>query len=111
MVARALKCAEALAEKGIEAEVIDMRTIKPLDAATVIKSAEKTGRLAFMEEAVGCGGIGEQLAAYLTRRGAGFKVKLIALPDAFVPHATMAELEELYGLTTEKLLEKIGELL
>ncbi|MCH5188401.1 MAG: 1-deoxy-D-xylulose-5-phosphate synthase [Oscillospiraceae bacterium] len=111
MVARALNCAELLAEKGISAEVIDMRTIKPFDTAAIITSGNKTGRLVFMEEVVCCGSIGEQLLAHLVSREGNFKFKHIALPDRFVPHATMAELEDYYGFTTEKLVEKLEELL
>ncbi len=111
MVSRAMDCADALAEKGVSAEVIDMRTIKPIDTATIIKSGNKTGRIAFMEEVVQCGGIGEQLLSHMCRRKIQIPIKLIALPDDFVPHATMDELEDMYGLTTEKLVESLEELL
>ncbi len=109
MTARAVSCAEALEKTGISAEVIDLRTVKPIDTATISRSAAKTGRLVFMEEVVRCGGIGEQLITNLRLRNRDVKVKLITLPDAFVPHATLPELEEFYGFTTEKLARTVSE--
>lgn len=58
MVLRALEAAERLAAEGIEAEVIDLRTLKPYDAETVIASARKTGRLLIVHEAPRLGGFG-----------------------------------------------------
>lgn len=111
MTARALGCAEEMAKKGINAEVIDLRTIKPLDKETIIASGKKTGKIVFMEEVVRRGGIGEQLGAYFAEKGFGFKFKIIALPDGFMPHGTNSELEEYCGFTTEKLIETMEELL
>ncbi len=103
MVGRAMDCAEKLDE------VIDLRSVKPIDTATIYKSLAKTGKLVFMEEVVRCGGIGEQLVTNLMLRGKVLRAKLISLPDGFVPHATMGELEECYGLTREKLAASIEE--
>ena len=111
MVSRAMDCAEALEEKGISAEVIDLRTIKPLDADTVIKSASATGKLAFMEEVVRRGGIGEQLLANIQQRNIDIKVKLITLPDTFIIHGTTDELEAAYGFTAKGLLKSVEEIL
>lgn len=111
MVSRALDCADILAGKGISAEVIDLRTIKPIDTAAVIKSGSKTGRVALMEEVVRCGGIGEQLLAHLSGRESAFRFDIISLPDDFVPHGTAAELEDRFGLTAEKLAARLEELL
>jgi pyruvate dehydrogenase E1 component beta subunit len=63
MVGFALEAAERLAGEGIEAEVIDLRTIRPLDAATVIESVKKTNRLVTVEEGWGPMGIGAEVAA------------------------------------------------
>jgi len=63
MVGLALKAAEALAAEGIEAEVIDLRTIRPLDHATVIESVKKTNRLVTVEEGWGPMGVGAEVAA------------------------------------------------
>ncbi len=62
MVARAMEAAVALAEEGIDAEVIDLRTIRPLDTATVVKSVKKTNRLVSVEEGWPRFGMGAELA-------------------------------------------------
>ncbi len=63
MVGRALEAAEQLAEQGIDAEVIDLRTIRPLDTQTVIESVKKTNRIVCAEEGWGQSGIGAEIAS------------------------------------------------
>jgi len=63
MVGFALKAAEILAEEGIEAEVIDLRTLRPLDTDTVVASVKKTNRLVCAEEGWGRMGVGAEIAA------------------------------------------------
>jgi pyruvate dehydrogenase E1 component beta subunit len=63
MVGHALKAAELLAEQGIDAEVIDLRTLRPLDIATVIESVKKTNRLVTVEEGWGQSGVGAEVCA------------------------------------------------
>ena len=63
MVGFALKAAEQLAEEGIEAEVIDLRTLRPLDTDTVVESVKKTNRLVCAEEGWGRMGVGAEIAA------------------------------------------------
>jgi len=63
MVERALQAADALAEEGIRAEVIDLRTIRPLDVATIVASVKKTHRLVSVEEGWPTFGMGAELAA------------------------------------------------
>jgi pyruvate dehydrogenase E1 component beta subunit len=63
MVLRALEAAEELAEEGIEAEVVDPRTLKPLDVETVNQSVMKTGRALIVHEACLTGGVGAEIAA------------------------------------------------
>ena len=63
MVGFALQAAEELAEQGIEAEVIDLRTLRPLDTGTVIESVKKTNRIVCAEEGWGQHGVGAEIAA------------------------------------------------
>jgi pyruvate dehydrogenase E1 component beta subunit len=63
MVERALQAADALAEEGIRAEVIDLRTVRPLDVATIVASVKKTHRLVSVEEGWPTFGMGAELAA------------------------------------------------
>ena len=65
MVPRSLQAAEVLAKEGIEVEVVDPRTLKPLDEATLVTSAKKTGRVLIVHEAVKIGGFGGELAAVI----------------------------------------------
>ena len=62
MVGRALEAADRLAEQGISAEVIDLRSIRPLDSATIVESAKKTSRLVTCEEGFPFAGIGAEIA-------------------------------------------------
>ncbi|HIQ05391.1 MAG TPA: alpha-ketoacid dehydrogenase subunit beta [Anaerolineae bacterium] len=65
MVRRSLEAAEQLAQEGIEVEVVDPRTLKPLDQGTVIRSVMKTGRVLIVHEACKTGGYGGELAAVI----------------------------------------------
>jgi pyruvate dehydrogenase E1 component beta subunit len=65
MVPRALEAAEILAEEGIEVEVVDPRTLKPLDAETITDSVTRTGRALIVHEAPVTGGFGGELAAVI----------------------------------------------
>ena len=72
MVDHALKAAEQLAGEGIEAEVIDLRTIRPLDTATIVESVKRTNRLVSVEEGWPFAGIGSELAR--CHDGAGLRL-------------------------------------
>jgi pyruvate/2-oxoglutarate/acetoin dehydrogenase E1 component len=65
MVKRSLKAAEQLAQEGIEVEVVDPRTLKPLDEETIVRSVIKTGRVLIVHEACKTGGYGGELAAVI----------------------------------------------
>ena len=66
MVGTALQAAEALAEQGIEAEVINLRSLRPLDTATIVESVKKTNRLVTVEEGWPFAGIGAEVAMQIT---------------------------------------------
>ncbi|MBE9554645.1 MAG: pyruvate dehydrogenase complex E1 component subunit beta, partial [Proteobacteria bacterium] len=63
MVGKALEAAETLAVEGIDAEVIDLRTIRPLDTETIVRSVQKTNRLVSVEEGWAQSGVGAEIAA------------------------------------------------
>lgn len=94
MVDRALEAAELLAAEGIEAEVIDLRWLRPLDLPTVRESVERTGRLLIAEEQVHAGGWGATVISQLTLEG----VHLAAPPrvvglrdDVLIPYSPPLE--------------------
>ena len=71
MVLKALLAAEELAKEGISAEVIDLRTLVPMDEACVLDSVRRTGRLVIAQEAVKRGGVGSDVAAFVAERAFG----------------------------------------
>ncbi len=94
MVERALKAAETLADEGIEAEVIDLRWVRPMDLATLRASVERTGRLVVAEEQVHHGGWGASLISELTMGGMPWKAAPVAvsLPyDLPIPYSPSLE--------------------
>ena len=96
MMSRALEAAEALAEEGISAEVIDLRTIRPLDKATIIKSVMKTNRLVSVEEGWPQSGIGAELAAIMMEEAFDhLDAPVIRVTGKDVPMPYAANLEKL----------------
>jgi pyruvate dehydrogenase E1 component beta subunit len=69
MTVGALEAAEELSSAGVEAEVIDVATLKPLDAATILESVSRTGRCVIVHEARRSGGVGAEIAARLADEG------------------------------------------
>jgi pyruvate dehydrogenase E1 component beta subunit len=69
MVGFALQAAEVLAAEGISAEVVDLRTIRPMDHATILESVKKTNRLVTAEEGWGPMGVGAEIVARITEHG------------------------------------------
>jgi pyruvate dehydrogenase E1 component beta subunit len=96
MVGKALEAAEALAADGIDAEVIDLRSLRPLDSETVVASVKKTNRLVTAEEGWAFSGIGSELAALMMDLAFDWldaPVKRVAGLDVPMPYA--ANLEQL----------------
>jgi 2-oxoisovalerate dehydrogenase E1 component beta subunit len=69
MVKETLAAAETLAAEAVSAEVIDLATLKPLDAGTILASVEKTGRCVIVQEAALTGGFGAEIAARIAEKG------------------------------------------
>ena len=105
-----LNCAKMLKEKGISAEVINMPVVKPLDKETVINSAKKTNRVVTIENHSIIGGLGSAITEVLSEEYPT-KVTRIGTNDEFGQSGTAKELVDFYGLTAEKLTEKIIGLL
>jgi len=96
MVGVALQAAEELAKEGIDAEVIDLRTLRPLDTATIVESVKKTNRLVSVEEGWPFAGIGSELAALMMEQAFDHldaPVKRVCAVDVPLPYA--ANLEKL----------------
>lgn len=104
LVWEALTAAEALEAQGISAEVINIHTIKPLDAEAVLKSVKKTGCIVTAEEHNYLGGLGESIAGMLATQHPTPQ-EFIATQDTFGESGTPAQLMEKYGLNN-KAIEK-----
>jgi pyruvate/2-oxoglutarate/acetoin dehydrogenase E1 component len=110
MVHKALQAAEQAAEEGISAEVIDLRTIAPLDMDAILSSVEKTGRLVITHEAPVTGGVGAEIAARVAERALyslEAPIKRVCGQDVPIPQS--ARLEPLAIPQVEDLLAGIRE--
>jgi len=112
MVEEALRAAEILAGKGIEAEVVNARFVKPLDEELVRDRAENCRLLVTMEENALEGGFGEAVAALLVRWGSRCRLMRFGLPDRFVEHGRVEELFSILGIdggsVAAAVLEELG---
>lgn len=96
MVGKALEAAEQLSAQGIEAEVIDLRTIRPLDIDTIIQSVQKTNRIISVEESWPFAGIGSEIAALIMEHAFDdLDAPVVRVTGADVPMPYAANLEHL----------------
>lgn len=107
-VAEALLAAEQLAADGIDAEVINIHTIKPLDEELVVASASKTGKVVTVEEHSIIGGLGAAVSETLSEK-CPTKVVRIGVNDVFGESGPAKELLHKYGLDAEGIYKKIKE--
>lgn len=105
MVAKALEAADALAEEGVSAAVIDMSTIKPIDRELIVEWAKKTGAIVTAEEHNVIGGLGSAVAEVLVEE-ALVPMECVGIEDVFGESGTGGELVEKYRLTAEHIVEK-----
>ena len=97
MVQAALEAADELAEKGVSAEVIDMHTIKPIDAELLVKSASKTGHVVTCEEHSVIGGLGSAVCDVLAEQ-CPVPVRKVGVQDTFGQSGPATDLLHVYGL-------------
>lgn len=103
-----LEAAEKLAADGIDAKVINIHTIKPLDEELVVAAAEETGKVVTVEEHSVIGGLGSAVCDVLSEK-APTKVMKIGINDTFGESGPAVELLKKYGLDTDSIYEKIKE--
>jgi pyruvate dehydrogenase E1 component beta subunit len=106
MVGFCLKAAEALAAEGISAEVIDLRTIRPMDHATILGSVKKTNRLVTAEEGWGPMGVGAEIVARITEHGFDYlDAPPLRVHQEDVPLPYAANLEALSLPSVDKIVK------
>ena len=105
-VSNCLEAAEKLAADGIEAKVINMHTIKPLDEELVLAAAKETGKVVTVEEHSVIGGLGSAVCDVLAEK-APARVLKIGINDVFGESGPAVELIKKYGLDADSIYEKI----
>jgi len=103
MVWKAIEAGHVLAEKGIDAEVVNIHTIKPLDRDAILASAKKTGCVVTAEEHQMNGGLGDSIAQLLSRE-LPTPMEFVAMNDSFGESGTPDQLLEKYGLTSAAIV-------
>ena len=111
MVNEALSAADALAARGIEAEVIRLGLIRPLDPTAILESVKKTGALLVAEEVCAAGSVGGRLAAALEKCGVPARVKTLDLGAGVVQHGSVEELRARCGIDAASIARAAQALL
>jgi transketolase len=106
LVWEAIKAGEILEEKGIDAEIINIHTIKPLDTAAILKSVKKTKCVVTCEEHQANGGLGDAVAQTLSQNFLAPQ-EYIAVKDSFGESGVPEDLMAKYGLTAEHIVEAV----
>jgi transketolase len=110
LVWKAIEAGEQLAAQGINAEIINIHTIKPLDNAAVLASAKKTGCVVTAEEHQMNGGLGDSIAQLLSREFPT-PLEMVAVNDSFGESGTPDQLMTKYGLDTENILAAVKKVM
>lgn len=105
-VTESLKAAEMLAADGIDAEVINIHTIKPIDEELIVSSAKKTGKVVTVEEHSVIGGLGSAVSDVLSEKYP-VKVMKIGINDVYGESGPAAELIHKYGLDAENIYNRV----
>ena len=106
MVNEALMAAEELAAEGIDARVIDIHTIKPLDEEIIVKAAQETGAIVTAEEHSVIGGLGSAVAEVVVKK-CPVKMAMVGQQDTFGESGKPDELKEKYGMTAADIVKAV----
>lgn len=110
LVWEAIQAGEKLAEEGIDAEIINIHTIKPLDAEAVLASVAKTGCVVTAEEHNRLGGLGDSIAQLLATNNPTPQ-EYVAVNDSFGESGTPAQLMTKYGLDAEHIVKAVKKVI
>lgn len=106
LVWEAIQAGEKLAEMGIDAEIINIHTIKPIDEEAILKSVAKTGCVVSAEEHNRLGGLGDSIAQVLAKNNPT-PMEYVAVNDSFGESGKPAELMKKYGLDAEHIIKAV----
>lgn len=107
---KAILAAEKLSQQGIDAEVINLHTIKPLDTEAILDSVSKTKRVVTAEEHQKNGGLGDAIAQLLAEK-MPVPMRFVAVEDKFGESGTPDQLLQKYGLTEQNIIRAVEDLL
>ncbi|MFN8512938.1 MAG: 1-deoxy-D-xylulose-5-phosphate synthase [Chloroflexia bacterium] len=107
----AIDAAERLADEGIQAHVINARSVKPLDEALILEAARRCGRVITIEESVIKGGFGTGVLELFAREGLLVPTIQMGVPDEMVPHGSQSKQREWCGLTADAMVAHARTLL
>ena len=110
MTAEALEAARLLAEQGVSARVLNLATIKPLDAALALKAARECGRVVTCEEHSVIGGLGEAVCAAIAEAGVACRVRRVGVMDEFGHSGPAKEVLAGFGLDAAHIARAAAEL-
>lgn len=110
LVWKAIEAGHMLAEKGIDAEIINIHTIKPLDEKAVLRSVAKTKCVVTAEEHMRHGGLGDSIAQLLARE-LPTPLEMVAVDDKFGQSGTPGELMTEYGLDTQNIVAAVEKVI
>ncbi len=111
MTIAALKASEILAKEGIDCEVIDLRTLVPLDEETVVESVKKTGRLVTVDDGYQRAGVGSEIVAVVMRQIPSLKAPVVNLASPNAPVPASPFLEDLYMVKETTVAQSIRDLM
>jgi pyruvate dehydrogenase E1 component beta subunit len=112
MVGVALKAAEQMAREGIEMEIVDLRTLVPMDKKALIDSVRKTGRLVVLHEATRTGGFAGEVAAVVMEEAFDcLKAPLRRVTGPDIPVPASPPLERFYIPSEENLISAVKEII
>lgn len=112
MLHTALQAAERLAKDGIEADVLDLRTLRPLDVEAIVATVKKTNRAVYVEEGWGFGGIGSQVASIIQEEAFDYlDAPVLRVHQADVPMPYAKQLERLAKPSVERVVDACNHVL
>jgi len=108
MMSNAITAACKLEKEGISAELIDLRTISPIDKDTILESVAKTGKLVIVHEAVKQGGVGGEISAIIAEEGLDYlDAPILRIGAPFTPIPFARPLEQAYRITPDYIYDRV----
>lgn len=110
MVSHALEAAKKLAEGGLSVRVLDMHTIKPIDADAILAAARETGRIVTVEDHYTIGGLGSAVADVLADAGVACKMRRLGIPQVYAGFGSPDALYAKYGYNYDGIIRTLKEM-